>query len=388
MAMRISMKRVLAITRKNLQALAHDKRSVGLLIFMPILLMVLFGLAFGQPVKHVPIKIVNLDEGGTGIPMMVNDTQFSDLFINVLKADDRVSVSILNSISFDLASERAKVYGGNNYYALLVIPADFSEEMLNFSTHIQLSIYVDGSDPQTISSVFAAVTEAIGEVLNEISGAEDPHLELNTIYVAGSSDLRPIDSLGPGILSFAIFLFMILTVTGGFTKERLTGTLFRVKTTSTSKSEFVLGYLLGNSLIALVQSVLLLVISVLFFQIHIVGNILLLFFILFVYAMSCVGLGIFASTFAKNELQAFQFIPLLLIPSMFFSGFIFPINSFPEVFQVISYFIPMTYSINISRAIMINGFGMDMFYMDFLILLLLTGAFLVLAVVFFKMKKK
>ncbi len=149
----------------------------------------------------------------------------------------------------------------------------------------------------------------------------------------------------------------------------------------------MIGYLLGNSLIALVQSALLLAISVLFFQIHIVGNILLLFFILFIYAMSCVGLGIFASTFAKNELQAFQFIPLLLIPSMFFSGFILPINSFPEVFQYVSYFIPMTYSIRISRAIMINGFGLDIFFMDFLIMILLTLIFLVLAVVFFKMKK-
>ncbi|MFX1312114.1 MAG: ABC transporter permease, partial [Promethearchaeota archaeon] len=172
-----------------------------------------------------------------------------------------------------------------------------------------------------------------------------------------------------------------------FTREKLTGTLYRVKATSTSKTEIMLGYLLGNSLIALVQSALLLAISVLFFQIHIMGNILLLFFILFIYSMSCVGLGIFASAFAQSELQAFQFIPLLLIPSMFFSGFIFPINSFPLVFQYISYFIPMTYSIRISRAIMINGFGLDMFFMDFLIMLFLTFIFLILAVIFFKMKK-
>ncbi len=260
--------------------------------------------------------------------------------------------------------------------------------MPNFLINIQMSLYLDGSDPQTISSVIEAVSEAIGTVLNELSGTDEPHLALNKIYVAGDPNLRPNDSLGPGILSFALFLFMILTVTGGFTKERLTGTLYRTITTSTSKLEIILGYLLGNSLIALIQSLLLLNISVIFFQIHIAGNIFLLFFILFIYAMSCVGLGIFASTFAKNEVQAFQFIPLLLIPSMFFSGFIFPINSFPKIFQIISYFIPMTYSINITRAIMINGFGFDMFYWDFTILLLLTVGFLVLAVIFFKTKKK
>ena len=385
--MNISLKRIVAITRKNLQALYHDKRSLGLLIMMPIILMFLFGYAFGQPVRNVPIKIVNFDEGGEGIPYMgINDTKFSELFIEFLEEDERVDVELLNSSTFNVSREISQIYGGNDYYALIVIPINFTEDMLNFSNHIQIASYIDGSDPQTISSVIGAISEAIGSVINEISGGES-HIELNLVYIAGDPDLRPIDSLGPGILSLALLLFMILTVTGGFTRERLTETLYRVKVTSTSKSEMMIGYLLGNSLIALVQSALLLAISILFFQIHIMGNIFLLFFILFIYAMSCVGLGIFASTFARNELQAFQFIPLLLIPSMFFSGFLFPINSFPVVFQYVSYFIPMTYSIRISRAIMINGFGLDMFLMDFLTMIILTLIFLVLAIVVFKMKK-
>ena len=385
--MNISFKRIMAITRKNLQALIHDKRTIGLLIMMPIFLMFLFGYAFGQPVKHVPIKIVNFDEGGEGIPYLgVNDTKFSEIFIHSLKEDDRVKIKLLEANTFDLSKETSKIYGGNNYYALIIIPINFTENMLNFSKAIQVSLYIDGSDPQTISSVIAAVSEVVGKVINVITG-EEAHLTIEQIYVAGNPDLRPIDYLGPGILSFALLLFMIITVTGGFTRERLTGTLYRVKVTSTSKWEIMIGYLLGNTLIALIQSALLLIISIFFFQMQIIGNILLLFFILFIYAMSCVGLGIFASTFAKTELQAFQFVPLLLIPSMFFSGFIFPINSFPKIFQIISYFIPMTYSIRISRAIMINGFGLEVFYMDFLITLGLTFLFLVLAVVFFKTKQ-
>ncbi|MFX1376401.1 MAG: ABC transporter permease [Promethearchaeota archaeon] len=385
--MGISLRKILAITRKNLQALLHDKRTLGLLIILPILIMVLFGYAFGRPVRHVPIKIINFDEGGEGIPLMgINDTQFSELFIEILEEDDRVDVKLLDLYTFNLSEEIPQIYGGNDYYALIIIPINFTEDMLNFSKHIPLLTYIDGSDPQTISSVIAAISESIGTLINEISG-EEFHLDLDLIYIAGDPNLRPIDSLAPGILSFALFLFMIITVTGGLTKERITETLYRVKIASTSKSEMLIGYLLGNSLIALVQSALLLIIAVVFFQIYIVGNILLLFFILFIYAMSCVGLGIFASTFAKNELQAFQFIPLLLIPSMFFSGFIFPINSFPEIFQSVSYVIPMTYSIRISRAIMINGFGLEMFFMDFLIMILLTLVFLALAIVVFKMKK-
>ena len=225
---------------------------------MPIFLMLLFGFAFGQSVHHVPIKIVSLDEGGPGIPPNITDTQFSDIFIQTLRSDDRVDITLLNSSTFDLSQEKEKIYGGTDYYALIVIPVNFTEDMIDLSKHIQVSVCLDSTDPQTISSVIAAVSEAVGTVLNEISGEDEPHLAINSIYIAGDPDLRPIDSLGPGILSFALFLFMILTVTGGLTRERLTGTLYRVKTTATSKSEIILGYLLGNSLIALVQSALLL----------------------------------------------------------------------------------------------------------------------------------
>ena len=112
-----------------------------------------------------------------------------------------------------------------------------------------------------------------------------------------------------------------------------------------------------------------------------------LYLILLIYALSCVGIGILASAFAENELQAFQFIPLILIPSMFFSGFLFPLNSFPKIFQWLSYIIPMTYSIRIGRAIMINGFGFEMFQQDFYLLCGLTALYLFLAVVLFKTKK-
>lgn len=347
---------VKAIAKKNLLALLHDKRTFGLLLGMPIFLMLLFGYAFGQQVNHVPIKIVNLDQGGSGVPLLgVTDTQYSDIGINFLIDDERVDVTLLDTSTFNLDDETSKIYGGHNYYALVVFHDNFSEEIPYMYYHINISVYLDDSDLQTIASVQTALSEMVGVVLNSLSPGGQPHLALDVYYVAGDPDLRPIDTMAPGILSFAVFLFMILTVTGGFTKERLTGTLYRVVATSTTKSELVLGYLLGNSLVALVQSVLLLAVGVLIFNLNVVGNLALLFFILFIYALSCVGIGIFASVFAHTELQAFQFVPLLLIPSMFFSGFLFPLNSFPLIFQYISYIIPMTYSIRMSRAIMING---------------------------------
>lgn len=104
---------IFAIAKKNLLILSHDKRTVGLLIFMPVLMMMLFGYAFGQPVGNVPIKVVNLDEEGAGIPPLgYNGTHFSDTAIDFLEGDDRVDVSYISVEDFDLEEEKNKVSMG------------------------------------------------------------------------------------------------------------------------------------------------------------------------------------------------------------------------------------------------------------------------------------
>jgi len=382
-----SYRRIAAIARKNLLVLLKDRRTVGLLIFMPILMMILFGYAFGSSVKHVPIKVVNLDKGGPGVPLYgIEDTEFSDEGITFLDEDDRVDIEVLKADNFDLDEEKSKVYGGHDYFALVVFPDNFGEDFPNINIQINLTIYIDGSEPQVIASVRAAIADMLNHLANKQTG-DDPHINLDFDYIYGNEDLRPVDTMAAGVLGFAILLFMMLTVTGGFTKERITGTLCRVFTNQTSKMEIVLGYILGNSLIALIQSALLLIIGVFVFQLTVNGSLLLLFLMLFLYAVTCVGIGIFLSTFAQTELQAFQFIPLTIIPFMFFSGFIFPLTAFPKFFQYLSYIIPMTYSIRINRAIMINGFGIDMFLMDFFALLGLTVLYITLAIVGFKIRK-
>ncbi|MBY8983145.1 MAG: ABC transporter permease [Candidatus Lokiarchaeota archaeon] len=377
---------ILAIVKKNMISIVKDRRTFGLLIFMPILIMIFFGYGFNQDIKNAPIKVVNLDEGGPGIPPLINDTTFSSIGIDFLNKDKRVKVFELPKDNFSLVDERSKVYGGNNYFALVIFPVNFTEDLPNINNIINLTIIIDGSEVQIAGSIKATIIEMTNHITNSFS-TNNTHFLINFDYVAGSPGLRPIDTLAPGILSFAILLFMILNVTGGFTKERVSGTINRVLVTKTTKSDLLIGYMLGNSIIALIQSSLLLTIGAFLFNLHIVGSLLLLYFILFIYSLSCIGVSILAAAAAKTEIQAFQFIPIIIVPFMFFSGFIFPVQSLPEIFRWFSMVIPMTYSINISRAIMINGLGIDAFINDFLILVGLTLMFLIIAILIFRPKK-
>lgn len=383
----VSLLRICSIGLKNLQGLSKDKRTVALLIGMPIIVMIVFGFGFGQEIQNVPINVVNLDKGGIGIPMMnITDTHFSDKAIDYLKNDSRISISFLDSETFDFETEVAKVSGVKNLYALLIFPANFTEDMPFPNRTIKILLYYDGTDALVIASVRAAINQMMTQFMKDISGSE-AHLSIEFEAIAGSGDLRPFDSMAPGVLSLAILLFMILTVTGGFTKEKLTGSTERVLISGTTRTEIILGYLIGNSLIALIQCSILLAIARFVFNVVINGSLGLLFLALFIYAMCCVGIGILASSAARTELQAFQFIPLLVIPFMILSGFIYPIAALPTVFQYIAYIIPMTYCIRIGRAIMINGFGLAEIMNDLLILILITVVMLILSIISFKAKR-
>ncbi len=378
---------VYAITVKNLQSLLKDRRSVGLLVGMPIVLMLFFGYGFGQEVQNVPIQVVNLDEGGEGIPHLnITAAYFSEQILDSLEKDSRVQLNHLDAADFDYEEAIKGISGAKEVYALLIIPPDFTENLPFQTEPITIQLIVDGAEAQPIAAVQSALQEAVNSLL-ELQPNYDPPLSIEIDYIEGSEDLRPFDSMAPGVLSLAILLFAILTVTGGLTREKLTGTIERVFASEGTRVEILAGYMIGNSLICLVQCALLIIVATLIFDIVIIGSLLLLFAMLFVYSLACVGLGILLSSFANTELQAFQFIPMILIPFIFFSGFLFPIQSFPLPFQIFARIIPMTYSIRISRMIMINGASIGEFLPDFLILLAMLIIYMILAILSFRTRK-
>ncbi|MCK5159342.1 MAG: ABC transporter permease [Candidatus Heimdallarchaeota archaeon] len=170
----VNFKRSMTIAKKNLQIILNDRRSVGLLIFMPVLMMLLFGYGFGQQVENVPIKIVNLDKGGSGMvypngTIIFTDTAYSDQVIDLLDEDNRVDIELIEEDpkDFDLEKEKKKIYGAKGYFALLVIPANFSEDMVDLNKNINISVYLDGTlilyeyDPEGIVDYLGYITVTI-----------------------------------------------------------------------------------------------------------------------------------------------------------------------------------------------------------------------------------
>ena len=150
-----------------------------------------------------------------------------------------------------------------------------------------------------------------------------------------------------------IFTFMLTAVS--FLRERAQGTLERLLVTPVGRGDLLVGYLLGFLLFAAVQSVLLLLFTIFVFDISYQGALWQVFVVLMVLTVVGVSLGVFVSTFASNEFQVVQFIPILLAPQIFLSGVVLPVSQMPGYFQALSKAFPLTYAIRALRNMMLRG---------------------------------
>jgi ABC-2 type transport system permease protein len=361
--------------KKNLTALKRDKRTIGLIIFLPIMMMLVFGYAFGTDVRHVNIIVCNLDEE-------VAPAQASLEGYSLLTADDRVDI-LENATTVDAGLDQVQSPGLlPGAWALIVFPVNFTERLMG-PNPIPVEVYVDGSNPQIVAAVIGAVTTMLVDLSSNASTTL-----FNVTYKFGNADYRPVDNMAPGVLSFTTMIFMLLLSIVFNVRERLSGMTERINATPTNKLEVVLGTLLGYSLIAVVQTTLLLVIIKLLFDVAMVGNILFVFLVLYLFAINTLALGLFLSAFAKNEQQAFQFIPLMIIPSVLLSGFVFPIDGFPDWLKTVSFILPMTYIIIILRKDMLAGLGFGSVWLEFLILVGMTLLFIILAAIVYNRQKR
>lgn len=164
-----------------------------------------------------------------------------------------------------------------------------------------------------------------------------------------------LDQIAPALIAvFALFFTFILTGVS-FLRERAQGTLERLMVTPVGRRDIMLGYLLGFLLFAAVQSVVILLFTIFALQINYQGDLWQIFVLLMVLTVVAVSLGIFVSTFARNEFQVVQFIPIILAPQIFLSGAILPVEQLPSYFQTAAKVLPLTYAIDALREIMLRG---------------------------------
>ena len=370
---------IAAVTKRILRSLRHDRRTMALMLVAPCLVMFVFGFALSGEVENVELIIVDEDQG---VPWENNTTL--DLSDAIGAKLDRDTLDITTETQLQAAITQVE---DGKAWGVVHFPANFTAEMAaalsseqgpgDSPTIPDVILYLDRSNTNVAQAVVNAVREAVLKALED-QGASGASIEVDPVY-AGDADF--IDMFIPGVMAFAGFLLTLILTLLSFVGERNSGTLARLRVSPLTETELVLGYALSYGLMAIVQSMVLLLVAMLFFHIAIEGSILLAFLVVVLLAMASQALGILLSSAARSEAQAVQFFPLIVLPTFLLAGIFWPVEAVPSWLRPVSHLIPPTYAVSALRSVFLRGWGVSQIWTELLALLGFLAVFVVGSIV-------
>jgi ABC-2 type transport system permease protein len=237
--------------------------------------------------------------------------------------------------------------------AIEALKAGHADAIVEFDDNAA-TVTVEGSDPTRTAAVVGQVEAALTHLILDVPLTA--FVKVNYLY--GGPDYTVLDYLAPVLIAVFAFFFIFLLSTVSFLRERTSGTLERLLATPLTRGELVLGYLGGFALFALLQALVILAFTVFVLKVQYRGNLATIFVVEAVLVVGAVSLGLAISAFARNELQAVQFVPLVLVPQIFLSGLLVPVEQLNDVLRALSTVMPLTYANEALRSVMVKGFAL------------------------------
>lgn len=369
----MNVRRILAIARKNLRGLKHDRRTVGFLVLMPLLMITIFGYTFGGDVKDLKVDVLNFDDAPE------TESVASAIISDLMTRDTMKAVSVVGPSEAvpGMVEEHLQEVRDADRWALIVFEKGFTKDVHDallalrngsFVMPGSFRVYIDGTNPNVVSAIMNDLQISIQKVLASPSYSIVPPIRAVPELVYGE-DAEFIDFFAPGVMGLAAMMVTFILSIISFVHERSQSTLDRLLSSPATEGEIVCGYALAFGLVGLVQSLVILTTAILLFGIDIQGSTILVLLIIFVFGIGMQGLGFVLSAFAKNEFQAVQFLPIVLFPSILLSGVFWPLEAVPDVLRPASYFLPLTYAVNGLRSVMVRGWGLGDIWVQMAVLL-------------------
>jgi ABC-2 type transport system permease protein len=367
------MRRFYAIIKKELRQIRRDRLSLGLLIFIPALLLVMYGYALSFDIKHIRVAV--LDHDRTDASRRLQDSLFQNPYF------ERAG-TLANE------SEADRILMRRQARAVLVIPADYSATLARGEKTV-IQALVDGADATTASTTVGYL-EAMGERLSQQARADaakrtgasgslpvvnlQPRLWFNP-------DLDSAKFLVPGLIGMLLMLSAVIATSLSIVREKERETMEQIMVSPVKPWELILGKTLPYAGICLLTMVMILFIGYALFGVVVQGSFLLLGVSTLVFLFASLGMGILISSVTNSQQVAFQISTLVsLLPSMLLSGLIFPIKNMPLVIQGITMLVAPRFFVSALRGIIIKGASWSVVWPDLMAMLALGLLFNYLAV--------
>jgi ABC-2 type transport system permease protein len=364
------MRRTFAISKNLLLKIYHDKRTLFLIFFVPCFVVLVFGWSTGD-IKNLKVFVSNKDEG------FFNPKDREKIFISkeILENLDK-KVLNLKEEKEEIAKEKIK---NKEAHAAIVFEKDFSQNLI-LENKAKIRLIIDATSPAITETILSQLSKAFEKTAKG-------KFEIEKELIFGKENMRFIDFFAPGVIAMASsFIAFMLTIIS-FVKEKTSGIYERILASPISTPEIIIGYLVTFSLLSLLQSTILLLTALFIFNIYLKGSFILTLFIIFLNSFAFQAMAFFFSSFAKDERQAAQFQPLILIPLVLISGIFWPIESMPDFMQKISKFSPLTHSAEALRDVVIRGFEFSQISKEIIFLFFFALFFLILTSLFIMRRK-
>lgn len=349
--------RTMALIKRIIRQMARDKRTLGLMFVAPLMILTLMYFLFNGNTVEPKLGVVGVDQ------------------------------SLVSA--FKKADIKVKEY--KNATKNTVVDDDLNGLLVQEDGQMKLTLQND--DPTSARGLQAKVTQAVSALAQGKLLQQNPALanmmppKMDTNYVYGDKDTVFFDVLSPILVGFFVFFFVFIISGIGLLRERTTGTLERLLSTPIRRGEIVTAYLAGYGMFAVIQTVIVVFYAINVLDIVLVGSIWNVLLINLLLALVALSLGILLSTFAASEFQMMQFIPIAVIPQIFFAG-IFPLEGMADWLQVIAKVFPMYYAGDALRGVMYKGLGFSDVSGDLLALVIFAIIFVILNILSMKKYRK
>ncbi|MHB8136778.1 MAG: ABC transporter permease [Smithellaceae bacterium] len=369
----MSWPRVRELVRKEFIQLLRDKRNRAVLFVAPIIQMLVFGYVVNYDIRTIRVAVVDYSH-----------TQESRNLTDAFEGSRIFSIThfLNNERVFEDLLLRGRVDMG------IKIPPDFAAIIRKGQT-APIQIIADGSMSNMAALRMAYATTVLDQ-FNRATLRElyPQHMSYGRIDARIRTWYNPnIESqhfFVPGIVAFVIMLISLLLTSIAIIREKEAGTMEQIIVTPLKSYEFILGKTIPYIIISLLQLTVVIIAAIYWFEIPLVGSVLLLFFAACLFLLSTLGIGLFISTISRTQQQAMMTTFFFILPFFMLSGFVFPIANMPDVVQWLTYLNPLRYFLVILRGIFLKGVGLDVLWPQYLFLAILGTIVFSGAIVRFK----
>jgi ABC-2 type transport system permease protein len=372
----VSLQRIIALLKKEFGQLFKDRRLLPIVFVAPVLQLTLLGFAASLDVKNISMVVCDLDKSAESRSMIQKFTN-SGYFTIEYATEDYGTIQ--------------QYIDDNKVTMALTIPPRFGDKVLRREP-AKIQVILDGSEGNTAAIsmgyvnqiIIGASTQILTEVLGGtgLGGRVDP--QVRAWY---NPSLKSRNFMVPGVLVLILLITTTNLTAMAIVKEKEVGTLEQLMVTPIRSFELILGKLFPFIIVGMTNVCVVLTVMVFGFGIAIKGSILLLFVLTGAFLMTSLGVGLFVSTISRTQQQAMMTaIFLVMMPMMYISGFVFPIENMPMPLQYLSLCIPMRYYLVVVRSIILKGVGIDVLWPHAIMLVTMGFAILVASAMRFRKK--